>query len=73
MLTSPCATYVVSVKKNIVILTVHQKHIYIIDIIMFIYSPKSVIGFFGLFVHITVIVNFKCAMENGFPEINMRG
>ena len=45
MLTSPCATYVVSVKKNIVIYSVHQKHIYIIDIIMFIYSPKSVIGF----------------------------
>jgi hypothetical protein len=26
---------------------------------MFIYSPKSVIGFFGLFVHIIVIVNFN--------------
>jgi hypothetical protein len=37
MLTSPCATYAVSVKKNIVIYTVQQKHIYIIDIIMFIY------------------------------------
>ena len=36
-------------------------------------SPKSVIGFFGSFVYIIVIVNFKCAMKNEFPEINMRG
>ena len=38
MFTSPCATFVVSVKKNIVINTVTTKtYIYIIDIIMFIY------------------------------------
>jgi len=61
MFTSPCATFVVSVKKNIVINTVTTKtYIYIIDIIMFIYLSCICDWVFGSFVHIIVIVNFVC-------------
>ena len=58
MLTSPCATYVVSVKKNIAIYCTTKTYIYYRYYHVYI-SPKSVIGFFGLFVHIIVIVNFN--------------
>ena len=72
MLTSPCATYVVSVKKNIAIYCTTKTYIYYRYHHVYI-SPKSVIGFFGSFVYVIVIVNFKCAMKNELPEINMRG
>jgi hypothetical protein len=52
----------------------YNKNIYIYYRYHHIYiSPKSVIGFFGSFVYVIVIVNFKCAMKNELPEINMRG
>jgi hypothetical protein len=68
MLTSPCATYVVSVKKNIVIYTVQQKHIYIPQILSFLYiSPVSVIGFLArLFTNSKC--QFQCAMKNEFSR-----
>ena len=68
MFTSPCATYVVSVKKNIVIYTVQQKHIYILQILSFLYiSPVSVIGFLArLFTNSNC--QFQCAMKNEFSR-----
>ena len=59
-----CATYVLSVKKNIVIYTVQQKHIYIPQILSFLYiSPVSVIGFLAR-VFINSNCQFPCAMKN---------
>ncbi len=74
MFTSPCATFVVSVKKNIVIYTVTTKtYIYITDITMFIYL-SCICDWVLAYLFYNSNCQLLCAMKKEFFfEINLRG